>query len=88
LRIEQVAFEPPAAEALVAAGLQAVPARLVLRWHGAAGQSFAVESSEDLRRWSQVQAAVDEPAPGSYVGRCDGSPAKQRFFRIRQLARP
>jgi len=60
---------------------------VLISWSGRTRQAFVIETSADLRRWSDASATITEVAPGSYQARLAFSHKEQAFFRVRLVFR-
>jgi len=84
-RIEQIQLSDPAGPNPLEAGRAGTGNRnLILKWHAGAGQQFHLESTSDLRTWTELPAMVTEVNPGSFQVTV---PAQGgiRFYRLRRL---
>jgi hypothetical protein len=82
VRIEQLRFDGTgeAGGGIAAAGSSR---SVVLRWRGPPGQSFTIDASTNLVRWTAVAAAIRQSAPGVFEGRLSVPGTGAQFFRVR-----
>lgn len=57
--------------------------QIVLKWHAAPGDRFTVQTSADLRNWSDLPVQALERRPGAFEAEVRAPVAKTAFYRLR-----
>jgi hypothetical protein len=60
-------------------------ATVVLKWHAAPGDQFVIQSTTDLRSWTDLPAPVSESAPGTFEAAFPADDSGVRLYRLRRL---
>ena len=85
LRIDQFIFTNSAPiSALDTGKLRASDRMVILKWAGAAGEQFSIESTADLRAWTNLPAAITESVPGAFQATMPAESVGARFYRLRR----
>jgi hypothetical protein len=58
---------------------------VVLKWRATPGERFGIESTTDLRTWTDLAAVVSETGPGSFEAALPAEGVALRFYRLRRL---
>ena len=86
LRIEQILLleqaSPIGRASVLASQTLAQPCPILLRWTSAPHQLFTIQSSTDLRTWSDAQADLIELSPGQYQATICTERKPAQFFRV------
>jgi hypothetical protein len=86
LRINTVRFERGPASTEAAMQNARPTLQVVITWQAADSWGTVVESSRDLKHWSEQPSAVREVSPGSFEAVVSNIADTQCFFRLKRLS--